>query len=59
MLFRSDFVIGLLTLLGFAVIQIDVEPQHVSSGIAQLLIDHYFFGLLFLYCANIRGVVGR
>ncbi len=56
---RKGFVIGLLTLLGLAVIQIDVEPQHVSPGIAQLLIDHYFFGVLFLYCANVRAVVGR
>jgi len=53
---RKDYLTGLLTLLGFTLVQLDIEPQHVSPGISQLLIDHYFFGLLFLFCANLRAV---
>ena len=49
-----DWLVGLLTVVGFVLIQIHVEPQHTGPGLSQLLIDHYFFGLLFLYAANTR-----
>lgn len=54
---EHDWLVGFLTAAGFVLIQIHVEPQHVKPGVSQLLIDHYFFGLLFLYAANVRSVI--
>lgn len=51
-----DKIIGLLLVIGFALIQLHVRPSHVPPGIAQLVIDHCFFGLLFLYAATVRAV---
>ena len=51
-----DRILGLLLVVGFALIQLHVRPSHVPPGIAQLLIDHCFFGLLFLYAASLRAV---
>jgi hypothetical protein len=53
---KRDWILGFLTIIGFALIQMHVEPQHVKRGLSQLWIDHYFWGLLFLYAGNITAV---
>ncbi|MFH1744080.1 MAG: glycosyltransferase 87 family protein, partial [bacterium] len=53
---HRDRLLGFLLLIGFALIQIDVHPEHAQPGIKQLLIDHSFFGLFALYLGNLRVV---